>query len=94
MRYTLINFTTNKLKLEQNIYENLQNNCVKVFKEINFDKDMKEFIKENATKKFPYQKFEFVNYKTSSLNIKDLLKNHNNDLFTVDEKYLNKNKIM
>ena len=94
MRYALKNFTANKLKLEQNIYENLQNNCIKVFEEINFNIDMKEFIKENATKKFPYQKFEFVNYKTSSLNIKDLLKNHNNDLFTVDEKYLNKNKIM
>ena len=52
MRYTLINFTTNKLKLEQNIYENLQNNCIKVFKEINFNIDMKELLKKIQQKNF------------------------------------------
>ena len=94
MKYALLNFTNNKIKMEQSICQNLQNNCIKVFEEIDFNLDMKEFIKENATKKFPYQKFEFVNYKTSSINIKDLIKEHKNDLFTIDEKYMNKNKII
>ena len=94
MKYALITFTNNKIKMEQSIYEHLQNNCIKVFEGIDFNLDMKEFIKENATKKFPYQKFEFVNYKSSSINIKDLIKEHKNDLFTIDEKYINKNKII
>ena len=94
MKYALINFTNNKIKMEQSIFQNLQNNCLKIFDDIDFNLDMKEFIKENATKKFPYQKFEFVNYKSSSINIKDLIKEHNNDLFTIDEKYINKNKII
>lgn len=83
MKWAMTNYTTNNTKgLDGIIKENEQ--LTMTFNSIDSYKDIKEFIQKNATKVFPFYKFEFVPYKGT--NIKNVLnQNLKNETNSVDK---------
>ena len=83
MKWAMMNYTTNNSKgLDGIIKDNEQ--LTMTFNNIDSYKDIKEFIQKNATKVFPFYKFEFVPYKGT--NIKNVLnQNLKNESNNVDK---------
>ena len=83
MKWAMMNYTTNNSKGLDGIIKDHEQ-LTMTFNNIDSYKDIKEFIQKNATKAFPFYKFEFVPYKGT--NIKNVLnQNLKNESNNVDK---------
>ena len=69
LKWSLINFTNNKIVLYDKINNLYKTNLQKNFTNIDYNEEIMNFIKKNVTKEFPISKYEFIPYKLNSINI-------------------------
>ena len=101
LKWSLINFTNNKIVLYDkisNIYKKILQNY---FTNIDCSKEMMDFIKQYATKEFPVFKFEFIPYKLNCINLNLFKENERKSNFNecnkkinLIKKYFSENKLI
>ena len=101
LKWSLINFTNNKIVLYDKITNIYKNILQKYFTNIDCSKEILDFIKQYVTKEFPIFKFEFIPYKLNSINLNlfnenERKKNLNecNKKVNLIKKYFTENKVI
>ena len=69
LKWSLINFTNNKIVLYDKINNLYKTILQKYFTNIDCNEEIMNFIKKNVTKEFPISKYEFIPYKLNSISI-------------------------